>query len=86
LPFMPKAGYAWFKRSPGDAAWKAASDQWSTRDGNGEGEDAWVRLALRGRDPFLDGNQESVELFQQLATDIFQAVSGADPSPGPADD
>ena len=86
LPFMPKAGYAWFKRAPGDAAWKAASDQWSTRDGNGEGEDAWVRLALRGRDPFLDGDQESMELFQQLATDIFQAVSGADPSPGPADD
>ena len=79
---MPKAGYAWFKRAPGDAAWKAASDQWNTREGHGEGDDAWVRLALRGRDPFLDSNQESVELFQQLATDIFQAMPGVDPAPG----
>ena len=82
LPFMPRAGFAYFSKAPGDAAWNAASAHWSTRDGHGEGEDAWVRLALRGRDPFFDGDEEAAEQFQNPGHGNFPAAAGRRPIAG----
>ena len=78
LPFMPRAGYAWFQRDGGKAGWSDARKQWLSREGYGEGQDPWVRLALRGADPFLDGDAQSTEQFEQLASQVFSALPGAD--------
>ena len=86
LPFMPKSGFAYFSKSPEDKAWAAASAEWKGREGHGEGHDAWVRLALRGRDPFLDEDPDSAMRFQQLATRIFRLLPGAGQVQEPADD
>jgi exodeoxyribonuclease V gamma subunit len=77
LPFMPKAGLAYFQAAPGKE-WSAAREQWIPQRGFGEGHDAWVRLALRGRDPFLDGDQQSARQFESLSTRIFRLLPGAD--------
>ena len=86
LPFMPKAGFAYFQSEPGVAAWSAARKQWTTREGFGEGQDAWVRLALRGIDPFLDGDATSAQVFHDLTKRIFQALPGARESREPGND
>ena len=72
LPFMPKAAFAYAQDPSAPSAWSAARQQWISRGGFGEGEDAWVRLALRGVDPFLDGDAASVQAFQQLAVRVFR--------------
>ena len=61
---------------------------WSTRDGHGEGEDAWVRLALRGRDPFVDDDAGIAHSSSRIsATDIFRLRAGRRrQSQEPADD
>ncbi|MFA6985520.1 MAG: exodeoxyribonuclease V subunit gamma [Arenimonas sp.] len=86
LPFMPKAGFAYFKHPPGAAAARAARNEWTTHTGFGEGEDAWVRLALRGIDPFRDGDPRSAQAFGQLANAIFRTLPGAPELEEPAHD
>ncbi|MEO7251873.1 MAG: exodeoxyribonuclease V subunit gamma, partial [Arenimonas sp.] len=71
LPFMPKAGFAYARDPTASSAWSTARQLWSSHRGFGEGEDPWVRLALRGVDPFLDGDAAAVQEFQQLATRVF---------------
>ncbi len=73
LPFMPKAGYE-FHKNEGERAWRCARDAWN---GNfGEGRDPWVRLALRGADPFGDDDACAREEFATLSVRIFRALPG----------
>jgi exodeoxyribonuclease V gamma subunit len=76
LPFLPRAGYAWYAaRASGAEALEAARRCWCGGEGQaGEGEDAWVRLALRGQDPFADADADAQARFQQLACAVFDAL------------
>jgi exodeoxyribonuclease V gamma subunit len=78
LPLMPKAGYAYAQaRHAGksdDLAWRAASAHWWSRKDYGEGEDAWVRLALRGNDPFVSPDSVAAGQFRQLACALFDPL------------
>lgn len=76
LPFMPRTGYEWFASS-GPAAWSKARTSWLGE--HGEGGDPWVRMALRGADPFLDGDEQARAAFEQLSAAIFGALPGALP-------
>ncbi|RPE80173.1 DNA helicase/exodeoxyribonuclease V gamma subunit [Vulcaniibacterium tengchongense] len=87
LPFLPKAGYAfvraWARKGDAEAALKAARDCWvgGERAGAPEATPA-TRLALRGRDPFLDDDAQSRRDFAALATALFAALEdGAAPDP-----
>ena len=86
LSFLPKSGYAWWSALPRDVdpteaqlhlAFAAAQQCWTGGDGDfgGPGEaQAATRIALRGRDPFLDGNLDAREAFEHLSHRIFSAV------------
>ncbi|MBW8807506.1 MAG: exodeoxyribonuclease V subunit gamma, partial [Lysobacter sp.] len=79
LPFLPRAGWLWYEAAAQDpnawnkAGWNKAEAQWhgSARSW-GEASSAAVRLALRGRDPFLD--PDSGEQFRDIAKLVFDAV------------
>jgi exodeoxyribonuclease V gamma subunit len=75
LEFMPKAGFAYAQARQADKseerAWQAARELWRTREGFGEGQDAWVRLALRGNDPFDDPKGAPAQRFRDLALAVF---------------
>jgi len=79
LPFLPRAGWLWYEAAAQDpnawnkAGWNKAEAQWhgSARSW-GEASSAAVRLALRGRDPFLDA--DSGEQFRDIAKLVFDAV------------
>ncbi len=80
LPFLPRSAHAW-RAAAGDApaddgekAWDAASAEWRGTGKRGtyaEGDDAWVRLALRGNDPFADDVPAARAEFMQLANTVF---------------
>ncbi len=80
LPFMPKSGFAYAQAiatdKGEDKAWASAREVWcpTHRDGVGEGDEPEVKLALRGRDPFVDPNGESAGEFRQLSKDIFATM------------
>ena len=79
LPFLPRAGWLWYEAAAqdpdgrGHGGWNKAQAQWqgSARSW-GEASPAGVRLALRGRDPFLDA--DSGEQFREIARLVFDAV------------
>ena len=87
LPFLPKSGHAWWSgaaKGADDAperAMELASKQWCGDDlGYIHGEaGAATRLALRGRDPFLDGDDDARDAFQWLSQRIFDAVEHGTP-------
>lgn len=75
LPFAPRAGYEWFvHRDQPARAWSEAAKAWRDREAHGEGDDPWVRLALRGNDPFDDADGESARRFRALSERIFGAL------------
>ena len=76
LPFMPRSAHAWFTAAP-ERAWSSARQCWLAREGHGEGDDPWVRLALRGMDPFVDGDAANSEQFRLLAAQVFSLLPGA---------
>lgn len=81
LPFMPKAGYAYARAvsddQPGteEKAWAFAQAEWRPREGHGEGDEADVRLALRGDDPFENPQGASARRFRELARQVFAATA-----------
>ncbi|WP_046658607.1 exodeoxyribonuclease V subunit gamma [Lysobacter capsici] len=89
LPFLPRAGWLWYEAAAQDpnawnkAGWNKAEAQWhgSARSW-GEASSAAVRLALRGRDPFLD--PDSGEQFRDIAKLVFDAVVHGRDEGGPA--
>jgi exodeoxyribonuclease V gamma subunit len=74
LPLMPDAAWCFVealaagKDEP--AAFAASARRWSEREWS-EGRDPWVRLALRGRDPFADGHAADAAQFRALARQLF---------------
>ncbi len=79
LCFLPKSGYAWWRAAADDAdrALAEAHRLWSGGDGDFGGPaeaQAATRTALRGRDPFLDGDLDSRDAFERLSHLIFSAV------------
>jgi exodeoxyribonuclease V gamma subunit len=71
LPFGAYAG--WLLYEGGDEkGWKAAHGKWFAERGFAEGLQPAVRLALRGRDPFVD--EAAGRQFRALARRVFDAV------------
>ena len=90
LPFLPKSGWAWYQHATSDAPAKAepaARAQWCGGGSGfaGEGEDAWVRLALRGQDPFVDGDAGALQHFDELSDRVFRGLP-AEGAPGAGHD
>lgn len=77
LAFMPRAAHAWFHGGDESRAWSKALACWDSRSGFGEGDDAWVALALRGNDPFGEGGPAAELEFKTLATRVFGALPSA---------
>ena len=83
LPFAPRAGWLYYDgeerlkagerpRANSKSPWERAHDQWQADRGFSEGDSASARLALRGRNPFLD--KELGEEFRAIARLVFDAV------------
>ena len=87
---MPKAAWCFAGDADPESGWRKAAAAWRGEPG-GEGNDAWVRVALRGAAPFA-GNDAVDEHFYELARTVFALlpgaafVPGADPAAGPGHD
>lgn len=87
MPFLPRSGHAWWSAAARDAddaperAIELASKQWCGDDiGYAHAEaGAATRLALRGRDPFFDEDDDARDAFQWLSQRIFEAVEQGTP-------
>lgn len=84
LPFLPRSGYSYVLAlvdKGEDGALKAARDCWAGSDWQQDAAEASpaTRLALRGRDPFLDDDAESQARFVALADAVFAALRGEAP-------
>jgi exodeoxyribonuclease V gamma subunit len=82
LPFATYSGWALFeKRDDPVAGMKSAAGKWRG-NGNGgwaEGDSDALRLALRGRDPFVDAS--AMREFGRIAGMVFGAVTTGEPAP-----
>lgn len=82
LPFLPRSGYTYFglAREKGrDIALEKAAEGWRGGDRQfGEAGPA-TRLALRGRDPFIDGDLAQRERFVRIADALFGAMESDAP-------
>ncbi len=79
LPFLPKSSYVFYQAGDEDTGLRAARAQWLGNDFGLPGEaDAATRLALRGCDPFLDGNIEMRGRFADASRAIFAALIEGD--------
>ncbi|HMB43797.1 MAG TPA: exodeoxyribonuclease V subunit gamma, partial [Luteimonas sp.] len=78
LAFMPRSAFAYAQARHVDKseehAWRAAFGHWQSREGYGEGQDVWVRLALRGNDPFADPAIAVAQQFRDLAHAVFDPL------------
>jgi exodeoxyribonuclease V gamma subunit len=76
LPFMPKAAFAYAELADRDEprAWRMAAEHWRGREGFGEGQDRWVRLAGRGQDLFADPDSRAAQDFRRWARRIFDPL------------
>jgi len=86
LPFLPKSGHAYVQalaeKEP-DAALRAARDTWMGTGWNSDLAEATAttRVALRGRDPFIDGDVEARTRFAALAEALFRTLDSGVPLP-----
>lgn len=81
LPFLPKSAYEWHVADNEARGWSAAGRQWCGDEFNDVAGERSVAsaLALRGRDPFVDGDPGSRARFAWLARAVFGAVEDATP-------
>jgi exodeoxyribonuclease V gamma subunit len=78
LPFLPRTAFGYFLRrqEKGDeVALEKAAEEWRGSDRQRGDAGAATRLALRGRDPFIDGDAGQRERFARLATELFGAFA-----------
>lgn len=89
LYFLPKSGHVWWSMAQQDhqRALDEAQKTWGGGDGGfdelrfggpGEAQSA-TRIALRGRDPFLDGDIDARDAFELLSHCIFSALEQGQP-------
>jgi exodeoxyribonuclease V gamma subunit len=71
LPFGVYSGWAYYAGGA-EKGWAAALKKWSPDRGFAEGLQPAMRLALRGRDPFVDADAGAQ--FRTLAKRVFDAV------------
>ena len=89
LPFGAYSGWEWYRRTfqprPRETAdaWSEAEKRWRGDTGWAEGDTDAARLALRGRDPFLDADAGTA--FRAIATTVFDAVTRGIATPLPQD-
>ncbi|MGH8032133.1 MAG: exodeoxyribonuclease V subunit gamma [Luteimonas sp.] len=79
LAFLPKSGFVLWTAADADAGLRAAQQQWLGDDYVHAEADAATRLALRGRDPFADGDAAARAAFAAAARAIFAALRSATP-------
>ena len=84
LPFLTRAGWTYVQvlSEKGDnAAMKAARDCWVGSEWQSDRAEATpaTRVALRGRDPFLDGDAYAQARFALLSKALFDALAGKAP-------
>jgi exodeoxyribonuclease V gamma subunit len=84
LPFLPRSGFSYVQAladKPPEAALKAARDCWAGSDWQSDRAEASpaTLVALRGRDPFLDGDVDAQVRFVLLSTAVFDALAGKAP-------
>jgi exodeoxyribonuclease V gamma subunit len=83
--FLPKSGHGFVQTLQAkdvEAAIKVARETWmgTQYDGGGRSEATpATRMALRGRDPFYDADDESLKRFAQLSVALFAALEQAEP-------
>ncbi|WP_411833445.1 exodeoxyribonuclease V subunit gamma [Pseudoxanthomonas mexicana] len=74
LPFAPYSSWAFFDAADYEQGLKAAESKWrGSAQGFAEGESEALRVALRGRDPFSDGDTRLQ--FADTALSVFLAVT-----------
>jgi len=77
LPVMPKSAWVYAeaitKGEEESAAFARARREWMAQDYS-DGHDPWVRLALRGADPFELGNEPAAQQFRTLALELFSTL------------
>ncbi|MGO4550915.1 exodeoxyribonuclease V subunit gamma [Lysobacter sp. 2RAF19] len=87
--FLPKSGHCFVRKLDGRyddaaiaAATKSARETWTGTqfDGAGRAEASpATRVALRGRDPFFDEDEQSLTRFKLLSVSLFSALADATP-------
>jgi exodeoxyribonuclease V gamma subunit len=85
LPFLPRSGFTYFCRLQDrghDAALEKAAEQWCGSDRQRGDAGADTLLALRGRDPFIDGDRTQRERFARIAVALFGAFENDAPLRG----
>ena len=82
LPFLPRSGFTYFRRrldKGHDAALEKAAEQWCGSDRQRGDAGADTLLALRGRDPFIDGDRAQRERFARISAALFGAFENHAP-------
>ncbi|QSX79130.1 exodeoxyribonuclease V subunit gamma [Agrilutibacter solisilvae] len=85
LPFLPKSGYAFYAAERnGKSGLVAAESLWCGKSFNPRERARPERsiatsMALRGRDPFIDGDAADLARFNRIARAVFAAVEQATP-------
>jgi exonuclease V gamma subunit len=77
LPFAPKSAFAyaaaWHAKGDAAAAWKAARDAYAPFQGDGERDDAWLRLAFRPQGLLEQRDSPQAQRFREIAVRVFDA-------------
>jgi exodeoxyribonuclease V gamma subunit len=77
LPLTPDSAWIYVDAiasgADDETAFARARTSWQGRIGS-EGDDPWVRLALRGADPFESGNVDAAARFRALSFELFDAL------------
>jgi exodeoxyribonuclease V gamma subunit len=84
LPFLPRSGWSYVQalgEKGADAALRSARDCWAGSEWQSDRAEATpaTLVALRGRDPFLDGDVDAQARFALLSTAVFDALAGKAP-------
>jgi exodeoxyribonuclease V gamma subunit len=74
LPFLPKSAYTFYLASDPERGLRDASQQWCGDDRTAAESGPATQMAMRGRDPFVDGDAAGLQRFKHLAVAVFDAV------------
>ncbi|MCI4568049.1 exodeoxyribonuclease V subunit gamma [Lysobacter sp. CFH 32150] len=82
LPFLPRTGFTYFRRlleKGEESALEKAAEEWRGNDRQRGDAGPATRLALRGRDPFIDNDSAQRDRFARIATALFGAFENHTP-------